>query len=470
MTDMPTFPASPGSVPGFAGPGRLKGRIVLPDDVRYETARLVANAAIDPHPAAIILARNVEDVVATLRLADGIGMPLAVRAGGHSTVGYSAPDGAIVLDLAGLDKIEIDAAKGTAWVGAGVTAGALTATAHAEGYAVSFGDTGRVGIAGLTLGGGIGWLVRKNGLTIDSLLEAELVLATGEEVVASPTDHADLFWALRGGGGNFGVATRLRFQLRAVDMVLAGDVIVLATPDVLGQLIEVLADAPDGLTVMPTIMRAPPMPELPEGWHGRLVVFLSFCHAGPVEEDERVLEILRSFGESVVLGLERMPYPSMFPPPSEDQTPYTTGTLFVDDLDEAAIRIIEHRMADSSAEGAIIQLRVLGGAVSRVANEATAFGHRNRRAAVWLITDYPTLEEKAYHEAWTADFEAELVGAGCGSGAYVNFLGREGETELRAAYPPKTLARLVEVKRRYDPDNLFRSNLNIPPNLEVEAG
>jgi FAD/FMN-containing dehydrogenase len=425
---------------------------------------------MDPHPAAIILARDVEDVVATLRLADESGMPLAVRAGGHSTLGYGSVDGAIVLDLAGLDEIEIDAAGGTVWVGAGVTAGALTAAAHPAGYAVPFGDAGQVGIAGITLGGGVGWLVRKYGLTIDSLLEAELVTAAGEHVVASPTDHPDLFWALRGGGGNFGVVTRLRFQLRAVDTVLSGDVIVQATPAVLSRLVEVLAGAPDGLTVMPTIMTAPPMPELPEGWHGRLVVFLSFCHSGPVEDDERVLEILQSLGESVTVGLERKPYPSMFPPPSEDRFAYTTGTLSVDDLNDAAIAIIERRMASPSSPDAIVHMRVVGGAYSRIANDATAFGHRDRRALIWLITPYTDLTEAERHRAWTAAFEAELVAAGSGSGAYVNFLGSEGEVELRAAYPPGTLARLVEVKRRYDPDNRFRSNLNIPPDLEVGAG
>lgn len=467
---MPASPLTSRSAPGFEVPERLAGRVVLPGDVRYETARLVANAAIDPHPAAIILARDVEDVVATLRLIDESGMPLAVRAGGHSTVGYGSPDGAIVLDLAGLDEIEIDVTSGTAWVGAGVRAGGLTAAAHSAGFAVPFGDAGEVGIGGITLGGGVGWLVRKYGMTIDSLLEAEVVLATGEHVVASPTDHPDLFWALRGGGGNFGVVTRFRFQLRAVDTVLAGDVIVQATPEVMGRLVEVLAGAPDGLTVMPTIMAAPPMPELPESWHGRLVAFLSFCHSGPAEDDEGVLEILQSLGESVVVGLERKPYPSMFPPPGEDHEAYTTGALCVDDLDDAAIAIIQRRMAGPSSPDAIVHMRVLGGAHSRIANDATAFGHRDRRALIWLITPYANLTEAERHKAWTADFEAELVAAGSGSGAYVNFLGSDGEAELRAAYPPATLARLVEVKRRYDPGNRFRSNLNVPPDLEVEAG
>lgn len=449
-------------------PATLDGRVVLPDDARYEAACLVANAAIDRRPAAIVLARDAEDVIATVHLAEASGLPLAVRAGGHSTVGYGIADAAIVLDLAGLDTIEIDAASETARVGAGVTAGALTAAAHPAGFAVPFGDTGQVGVAGITLGGGVGWLVRRYGMTIDSLLEAELISASGERLVANSTDHADLFWALRGGGGNFGVATSFRFQLRRVDTVLAGDVIVRATADVLRRLVDVLAGAPEGLTVMPSIMAAPPMPELAEAWHGQLVVFLSFCHAGPVEEDEGALDILRSLGESVAVGVERKPYPSLFPPPSGDRGAYTTGTLFVDRLDDPAIRIIERRMASPSSPQALVHMRVFGGAYARVANDATAFGHRDRRALIWLITPFDDLAEAERHRAWTADFEAELLAAGSGSGAYSNFLGGDGEAALRSAYPPATLARLSEVKRRYDPDNLFRSNLNIP--LAARAG
>lgn len=469
MADRPAS-HSARNAPDISVPALLDGRVVLPSDSRYETARLVANAAIDRRPAGIVLARDVADIVATLRLAEASGIPVAVRAGGHSTVGYGVRDDAIVLDLAGLGDVDIDAESGTAWVGAGTTAGALTAAVHPAGYAVPFGDAGQVGIAGITLGGGVGWLVRRYGMTIDSLLAVDVITAAEDHLRASSTEHPDLFWALRGGGGNFGVVTRFKFQLRPVDTVLAGDVIVRATPEVLGRLVGDLAGAPDGLTVMPSIMSAPPMPGLPEAWHGQLVVFLSFCHSGPVEEDEHVLELLGSMGESVVTGVERKPYPSMFPPPSGNRAAYTTGTLFVDGLDEAAIRIIEQRMASPSSPEALVHMRVLGGAFSRVANDATAFGHRDRRALIWLITPFADLGEAQRHQAWTADFESELVAAGCGSGAYSNFLGADGEAALHAAYPPATLARLSEVKRRYDPDNRFRSNLNIPPTPPTGTG
>lgn len=463
MQEAPRSQSSTRISRGVVVPARLEGRVVLPGDVRYEAARLVPNAAIDRHPAAIVMARDAADIVATLQLVGVQGLPLAVRAGGHSAVGYGTADDAVVLDVSGMRNIEFDPATGTAWVEAGVTAGELTTVMHRAGHAVPFGDAAQVGVAGITLGGGIGWLVRRFGLTIDSLLAAEVVTASGERLVASATEHPDLFWALRGGGGNFGVVTRFQFQGHPVDTVLAGDVIVEATPDALGRLVDVLAGAPDGLTVMPSIMPAPPMPTIPEAWHGRLVIFLSFAHAGPTEDDQRVLDLLRSIGPAAGDSVERKPYPALFPPPSDIRVAYTTGTLFVDDLTPAAIEIIERRMADPSSSEALVHMRVLGGAVARVANDATAFGHRDRRAAIWLITPYEDLAEKARHEAWTADFEAELVAAGCGSGAYVNFLGSADEAVLRAAYPPATLARLSKVKRRYDPDNRFRSNLNIPP-------
>jgi FAD/FMN-containing dehydrogenase len=441
----------------------MKDRVVLPGDARYEAARLVDNAAIDRRPAAIVLACDVEDVIATLALVRETGMALAVRAGGHSTLGHGVADDSVVLDVSGMRTIDIDAGSGTAWVGAGATAGEVTASLHPAGFAIPFGDTGSVGLGGITLGGGIGWLVRRHGLTIDSLLAADVVTAAGDRLTASAAENPDLFWALRGGGGNFGVVTRFRFTLTPMDTIFAGRVFVLATPDVLGRLIGVLVEAPDGLTVIAGIYPAPPMPPVPDSWHGRLVVSLRFAHSGPIGDDEQVRDLLRSIGPLAEDSMERKPYPALFPPSDGTRWAYAARTLFVDALDDRAIEIVERRLGDPSSSEAWIQVRVLGGAAARVANDATAFGHRDRRAIATLITPYGDLAETARHEAWTADFEAELVAAGCGSGAYVNFLGTDDEAALRAAYPPATRARLAEVKRRYDPGNLFRSNVNIPP-------
>jgi FAD/FMN-containing dehydrogenase len=270
-------------------PARLKRRVVLPGDARYDAASLVDNAAIDRRPAAIVMARDVEDVRATLALALVSGTALAVRGGGHSTPGYGVADDAIVLDLSSLRRIEIDAASGTAWVEAGATAGEVTAALHRAGFAIPFGDSGTVGVAGLALGGGIGWLVRRHGMTIDHLLAAEVITATGDRLTATSTENPDLFWALRGGGGNFGVVTRFRFSLTPIDTILAGRVTVQATPDVLSRLIDVLVGAPEGLTVIASVLRAQPTPDLPdtwqgrlpEAWHGRLVASLRLARARP---------------------------------------------------------------------------------------------------------------------------------------------------------------------------------------------
>jgi len=444
-------------------PARLKGRVVFPKDERYDAARLVDNAAIDRRPAAIVMAQDAEDIVATLQLVNDSVLPFAVRAGGHSVVGYGSADGGIVLNVSGMRDLEVDEASGTAWVGAGWTAGELTTTLHPMGYAVPFGDTGAVGVAGITLGGGIGWLVRRFGLTIDSLLEAELITAAGDRQMASSRENTDLFWALRGGGGNFGVVTRFRFKPHPVDTVLSGEFILPATPDLLRRFVDTLVEAPDSLTVISNIMPAPSLPAIPEAWRGKLVISLSFVHSGPIADDARPLDLLRSLGPAIEESVMRKPYPALFPPPSGNRQAYAHRTMFVDSFDDRAIEIIQRRMAKPSSPAVAVNVRVLGGAVEQVANDATAFAHRNRRALIGLYTPYTDLLEAARHEAWTADFEAELIAAGSGSGAYLSFLGTEGETALNAAYPPATLARLAEVKRRYDPDNLFRSNLNVKP-------
>jgi FAD/FMN-containing dehydrogenase len=444
-------------------PARLWDRVALPGDASYDAARQVDNAAIDRRPAAIVLARDVEDVQVTVALAQISGRALAVRGGGHSTPGFGVADDAIVLDMSGLHEIEMDAVADTAWVEAGATAGQITAEVHRRGFAIPFGDTGSVGVAGITLGGGIGWLVRRHGLTIDSLLAADVVTAAGERLTASAAENAELFWALRGGGGNFGVVTRFRFKLHPLDTVLAGRFITPATPAVLAGLINRLSEAPDGLTVIAGIFPSPPDPPFPEAWLGRLVVSLRFAHSGPIADDERVLDLLRSIGPCVEVDVGRRPYPALFPQYDDSRLAIAGRALFVDDLDQRAIEIIQRRTAEPSTPEAWMQLRVLGGAAARVANDATAFGHRERRASVWLMAAYEDLVERPLHEAWAADFEAELRAAGCGPGAYLNFLGTVGDAAIDAAYPPATLARLAAAKRRYDPDNMFRSNWNIAP-------
>jgi len=444
-------------------PARLRDAVLRPDDPTYATARLMKNTAADRMPAMIVMARDVDDVALTIELASTSRLPLAVRATGHSVAGHSTADGAIVLDLSGLAGVHIDPVNRTAWADGGVRAGAFTVAAHAAGFAVPFGDTGSVGIAGLTLGGGMGLLVRKHGLTIDSLLSVELITATGERVTANATAHPDLFWALRGGGGNFGVATRFTFAVHPLDTVLAGEVMLPATREVLRRMIDLFAGAPDALTVMSMLMPAPPSTLTSQEPPDNLGLLLFVIHSGPAEDDEAILTLVRSLGPTYDEHIERRPYPSLFPPPSGIREADAARTLFMDNLDDDAIDVLERWMAARTSPEAIVQFRILGGAVPRTANDATAFGHRDRRAIAWIITSYQDLAERPRHEAWAAGLHGELLRAGAGSGAYVNFMGEGGDEALRSAYPPQTLARLVEVKRRYDPANLFRSNLNIPP-------
>ena len=245
------------------GPG-FRGQVISPGDDRYDRARRVHNAAVDRHPALIIRPVDADDVALAIAHAREQGMPLVVKAGGHSMGGHSTGDGALVLDLSAMRDVEIDAAARTAWAGAGVLAGELTSATHPLGLVTPFGDTGSVGVAGITLGGGIGWLVRKHGMTIDSLLAVEIVTADGRRRTASAVEEPDLFWAVRGAGANFGVVTRLQFRLHPLDSVLAGDILLPATRDVLRALIPVLLAAPDELTAMPLIMSAPEDPSIPE--------------------------------------------------------------------------------------------------------------------------------------------------------------------------------------------------------------
>ena len=443
---------------------RFRGRVIAPDAHDYDRARRVHNAAIDRHPALIVRPSDADDVALVVAQAQEWRLPLVVRAGGHSMGAHSTGDGALLLDLSAMRAVEIDASERTAWAGAGVLAGEFTSATHALGFVTPFGDTGSVGVAGITLGGGIGWLVRKHGMTIDSLLAVEIVTADGRRRIASAVEEADLFWAVRGAGANFGVVTRLQFRLHPVGDVLAGDILLPATPDVLRRLVPTLLAAPDELTAMPTIMLAPEDPAIPEEHRGRPVVYLSVVWSGVPDAGEQALAPLRALGSPMSDTVSWKPYPDLFSPVDRDAEPVwsiSSRALFLDTLDDAVIEVIERRLTEPGAPEAIVQLRVLGGEMARVPGEATAFGWRDRPALLWLVTPDKELGRAAANEAWTAAFRAELPADGAAT--YVNFMGAEHADAVRGAYPAPVYARLRELKRRYDPDNVFRANHNIPP-------
>ena len=440
----------------------FNGRVIAPGDAGYDRARTVFLGDMDRRPAVIVRPVDASDVSRVISLARETGLELAVRSGGHSAAGHSVTDGGIVLDLSDMRRLDIDPQQRTAWAQTGLTAGQYTTATGAHGLATGFGDTGSVGIGGITLGGGVGYLVRKHGLTIDNLLAAELVTADGQLLRVDHQAHPELFWAIRGGGGNFGVATRFQFRLHQVQTILGGILILPATPEVIAGFIAEAEAAPEDLSTIANIMPAPPMPFLPADQHGRLVVMAMLVHAGQTEAGERAITPFRKLAKPLADLVRPMPYPEIYPPDEESYHPTAvTHTMFVDAIDrDAAETIVEHLQA-SDAPMRVAQLRVLGGAMARVPMAATAFAHRHSRIMANLATFYDGPADRAVRQAWVSDFAAALGQED--TGAYVNFLGDDGQARLRQAYPGPTWDHLAAVKARYDPTNLFRLNQNIPP-------
>ena len=438
------------------------GRVIAPDDVGYDEARTVVAGGIDRRPAVIIRPADAAEVARVVSLARESGLELAVRSGGHSGAGHGVSEGGIVLDLANMRNLDVDVDGRTAWAQTGLTAGEYTAAVGAHGLATGFGDTGSVGIGGITLGGGVGFLSRKYGLTIDNLLAAEVVTADGEIVRVDADTHPDLFWAIRGGGGNFGVVTRFQFRLHQVDTVVGGMLMLPTTPEVIAGFVAEAEAAPEELTTIVNVMPAPPMPFVPADYHGRLVVMALMAYAGDSGPGERVMAPFRALADPIVDMVRPMPYPEIFPPDPEDYHPIAaTRTMFVDTIDtDTAATIVEHLQA-SDAPMRVAQLRALGGAMARVPVDATAFAHRRSPIMVTVAAIYQDLDQAPAHHRWVTDFAAALHQGD--TGAYVGFLGDEGQARVRDAYPQPTWQRLAEIKHRYDPTNLFRLNQNIPP-------
>jgi hypothetical protein len=432
----------------------FQGTVIAPGDPGYDQARTVFWGGIDRRPAVIIRVADTGDVSRAISLARETGVDLAIRSGAHSIAGHGVVDGGIVLDLSNMKDLQIDLEHRTAWAETGLTTGEYTTAMNAYGLATGFGDTGSVGIGGITLGGGIGYLVRKHGLTLDSLLAAELVTADGQLLCVDAGSHPDLFWALRGGGGNFGVATRFLFRLHEVDTILGGVLVLPAMPDVIARFVTEAEEAPDELSIIMNIMSAEP--------EGPFIVEALMVYAGEVEEGQRVLAPFRALAVPFVDKVRPRRYPEMVPSIPADVHPIEAmHTMFVNVVDRSVAEMILSYLQSLSGSRPVLQLRVLGGAMSRVPGDATAFAHRRSRILVGIVAPYRYPEERASREAWVATFGAALRQSD--NGAYVNFLSETGEARVRAAYPGSIWDRLASIKRRYDPTNLFRINQNIPP-------
>jgi FAD binding domain/Berberine and berberine like len=440
----------------------LSGRVITPEDGEYDDARRVFSGEFDRRPAAIARVADDADSARVVAFARETGLELAVRSGGHSGAGHCTTDGGIVLDLRDMKALDVDVEGRTAWAQAGLTAIEYSTAAGAHGLATGFGDTGSVGIGGITLGGGVGYLLRKYGMTIDDLLAAEIVTADGQLLRVDADSHPDLFWAIRGGGGNFGVATRFRFRLHELATVVGGMLMLPATSETVAEFIALAEAAPEELSTIANVMPAPPMPFVPEEQHGKLVVLAFMCFAGEAEASQRALAPFRALAAPIADMVRPIKYPEIFPPEDESYRPTAvTHTMFIDTVDHGVAETIMKHLEASDASMRVAQLRVLGGAMARVPADATAFAHRASKIMVNVASFYEGAEDRVVRQSWVDDLAAALRQRD--NGAYVNFLVDEGEARVREAYPGPTWDRLAAIKARYDPTNLFRLNQNIPP-------
>lgn len=442
----------------------IKGQVIFPEDQEYDQARIVVPGGIDNHPAVIVRVKDSEDIAHILQLAREMHREISVKSGGHGNAGYAVCGGGIVIDLSLLKQLDINPTGKYAWAETGLTTGEYTKAVGAYNLVTGFGDTGSVGIGGITLGGGIGYLSRKYGLTIDDVLGMDIVTADGKFLRADFEHHPNLFWALRGGGGNFGVVTRIKFRLHALDMITGGMLILPATPETITSFVHKASIADDNLTTILNIMTAPPLPFLPKEYHGKIILMAMMCFAGDEKQGEKVMKKFRSIAPPIADMVKRIPYPDMFPPTDLTYHPLSsTRTMFIDKIQSDTATILLEKLRASIGSMSVAQVRVLGGAVHRIPKDETAFAHRHSEIMINLATLYQEMTEKVSHELWVSDFERSIHQTD--TGAYVNFLGNEGIERVQAAYPGKTWDRLVTVKTHYDPNNVFHYCQNIPPSI-----
>jgi FAD/FMN-containing dehydrogenase len=446
----------------------VQGRVLEPGDPGYDEARRVWNGMIDRRPGLIVQAAGVDDVAPTIALARETGQPLAIRGGGHNVAGNGTVDGGILLDLGRLDTVQVDPDARLVTVGAGATLGDIDRATEPFGLAVPVGVVSGTGIAGLTLGGGVGWLTRPYGLTLDNLVSADVVLATGDRVRASATENADLFWGLRGGGGNFGVVTSFQFRAHPLDPdVLAGSLIyeLPRWREALAAYVAWTADVPDAMTTLVTFMVPPPDWELGD----RALMFLGFAWAGDDRaEGMAVVERLRTAcppDVSVLDPTRWVAFQSAFDTAMPKGVRAYWRNASFDRLDAEMIDVLVEHCGAQTWVGTAADIHHMGGAFGRVAEDATAFPNRAARFWLNIYGFWPDPGDDAARIAWVKGF-SDAMRPSAMAGQYVNFLGHEDTDTLGkalAAYGPSKLQRLRELKQRLDPDNLFHVNHNIPP-------
>jgi FAD/FMN-containing dehydrogenase len=445
----------------------FRGELLHPGDPGYEDARRVWNGSISRFPALIARCAGVADVITAVRFARDTGLLVAVRGGGHSFPGLSVCDGGLLIDLSPMKGIRVDPEARTVTAQAGVLLGELDRETQAFGLAVPSGIVTHTGLSGLTLGGGINWVMRKYGLTIDQLLSVDLITADGEFVKASASENPDLFWGVRGGGGNFGIVTQFEFRLNPVGpIVLAGPIFwpMEESPNVLRFYREWIAEAPDELMTIVVHRKAPPLPFVPLELHGKLVVSVVCCYTGPVEDGEKAVKPLKAFGSPVLDLCVPKPFlahQAMFDLSFQHGWWYYMRACDVAELTDEVIDItVDHSLRINSPLTAF-PIWQRGGAAARVGENETAFGGRSAGHTFNITAVTHSGEGFDQEREWVRNFWSALEPYH--TSVYVNFLMEEGEERIRQAYGAEKYDRLKALKRRYDPDNFFRLNQNIGP-------
>ena len=445
---------------------QVRGAVITPADDGYDEARTVYNAMIDRRPAAVVRCAETADVSAAVNYARENGLSVAVRGGGHSVPGFGTADDAVVVDLSGMQSVDVDPERRTARAQGGTTWGVFNDATHAHGLATTGGIISTTGVGGLTLGGGIGYLARGAGLSCDNLVSAEVVTADGQTIAASETENEDLFWALRGGGGNFGAVTVLEFTLQPVETIYGGPVVFELddAATVLRFYREFIQDAPEELGGFPAWQIAPPLPFIPEDRHGEPFLVFVTCWSGPVEQGEAALKPLLDVAPPVAQHVGPMPYPelnsafdALVPPGMQ----HYWKANFVNELTDEAIEAHLEHGPKVPVVNSTVHIYPINGACHRVPSDATAFAYRDATFATVIAGMWPDPSQNEANTQWVRDYY-DATAPLSEEGGYVNFMAEDDQDRIRANYKGN-YDRLVEVKRKYDPDNLFRHNQNIRP-------
>jgi FAD/FMN-containing dehydrogenase len=443
------------------------GDLLRDGDPGYDESRTVFNASIDRHPALIARCSGVADVIAALGFAREQGLAVSVRGGGHSVAGHAVVDGGLMIDVRPMNRVRVDPEQRTAWCGGGANWGELDRETQAFGLAVTGGRLADTGVGGLTLGGGSGWLERKYGFTIDSLLSAEVVTADGELVIASADRNPDLFWALKGGGGNFGVVTGFEFRLHEVGPLLYGGMMFFpidAAAELLKAYRDFMEEAPDEICGGAAILSAPPEEFVPEEVRGKPVLAVIACYVGPPDEGERAFAPLREWGPALEM-LGPMPYAVVQGliapgnPPGRHQY-WKAG--FLGELSDEAVDTYVRRASEPPTPFTACLMLPLGGAFARADLDDSPLASRGAKWDYHVLAQWADPAETDRCVGWTRDFDATMAEF-AEPGVYVNFVAEPSASAIEAGFGPANYARLVAVKDKYDPDNVFRSNTNIPP-------